>query len=1037
MKKNGKRNFWLSLITSLTLLLNTGIVFAAEGNFLDSAKLSGSKITVTGYASATGRKINIFLLNPGKTVSDLNSATAATFSDVVNYCNVVQSGLAKKYTDTFTIDNFNEDETYLLYVKDGNKSATREICAEKKIYVSKRGNDKTADGTSAKPFATIEGAKNYLRGKDRNYAVEVIIRGGDYTLSSGLNFDSLDSGSAEYPITYRAAEGEKVRIYGTTFVDAADFKKISDTAVLPRFQEGVRDKLIVLNLKDYGIDQSIVKFADKVDVGATGKPMGIYLNGAVQNIARWPDVGYETINVINEGGNISEKTQSAGGATLAINNMTDEIAARLSNCTDKMYVEGYMGYDWHSEWAKVESVDAASKNIKLSTYTYYGVKSDKRIAIVNAASELDRPGEWFVDSDNMMLYYYPPYTLTQKDKFEIATLKDNFINIDGAEYINFDGIEFAENAADPSVSHITNTAGNGIAILNGAKNINITNCKIHDIGTEAVVAVGSSNINIKGCEMYNVGFSAIRVNCGERSTLTSGNVVISDCIISDINRDTGNNAYGGIRLDGVGTIVENNIFHDIPNSAIRYAGNAHIIKHNEIYNTVNETIDAGAVYAGRSFSNYGTSVENNYFHDLGSTLVGECYVSAMFWDDMHSGNSFTGNIVDMNNTNRTIGVQINGGCDNNVDSNIFIDTMYGVYMQDGDNIPSTYDESDTSNFFNKTAFQSFKEAAENVSNAYYITDSDWYPAMWNTFPKMIENFKRLRDDKSYNRNSTIKNNVLYNNTSDAVFKGKRTSLYSLLNGTVKNNAEIKDAAVFVDVADRDYRVVASKKSANNITAEVPDSNTDITYWGLGEGYEPSEDLKKFTLSYPADGTNVAGSTAKLVWNNAPFADKYIYEVAKDSAFLNVVATGETAYNVAQVSGLEENTEYYWRVKGVSISRRFAGEFVSQNTNRFTTSGELNIKNISYDKLMNEITFTADNTSNASVTFTVAVAVKGTDGRLVDMRSLKKTIDAGKAQNMTISAYFKGAAAGGNLEFYAWDSLDNMIPILSEKVVFAR
>ena len=87
--------------------------------------------------------------------------------------------------------------------------------------------------------------------------------------------------------------------------------------------------------------------------------------------------------------------------------------------------------------------------------------------------------------------------------------------------------------------------------------------------------------------------------------------------------------------------------------------------------------------------------------------------------------------------------------------------------------------------------------------------------------------------------------------------------------------------------------------------------------------------------------------------------------------------------------------------------------------------------------MNEITFTADNTSNASVTFTVAVAVKSTDGRLVDMRSLKKTIDAGKAQNMTVSAYFKGAAAGGNLEFYAWDSLDNMIPILSEKAVFAR
>ena len=576
-----------------------------------------------------------------------------------------------------------------------------------------------------------------------------------------------------------------------------------------------------------------------------------------------------------------------------------------------------------------------------------------------------------------------------------------------------------------------------IILDNRSQNINITDCEIHDVGTEGIVAVDSSDINIKGCKIYNVGFSAIRVNCGERSTLTSGNVVISDCIISDINRDTGNNAYGGVRLDGVGTVVENNLFHDIPNSAIRYAGNSHIIRHNEIYNAVNMTTDAGSVYAGRSFSNYGTSVENNYFHDLGSSLVGECYVSAMFWDDMHSGNSFTGNIVDMNNSNRTIGVQINGGCDNNVDSNIFINTMYGVYMQDGDNVPSTYDENDTSNFFNKTAFQSFKEAAGNVSNAYYITDSDWYPAMWNTFPKMIENFKRLRDDKKYNRNSTIKNNVLYNNTSEAVFKSRHTLTYSLFNGTIKNNTEIKDAAVFVDTADRDYRVVASKKSANSITAAVPDSDTDVTYWGLGEGYEPSENLKKITLAYPAEGTNIAGNETKLVWNEAPFADQYIYEVAKDAAFSNVVATGKTVYNVAQVSGLEENTDYYWRVKGVNISRRFASEFVSQNTNRFTTSGELNIKNISYNKTMNEITFTADNTSNADVTFTVAITVKNSDGRLADIRSAKKTLKAGKSQTMSVSAYFKGVAAGGKLEFYAWDSLDSMIPILTEKAVFAR
>lgn len=88
-----------------------------------------------------------------------------------------------------------------------------------------------------------------------------------------------------------------------------------------------------------------------------------------------------------------------------------------------------------------------------------------------------------------------------------------------------------------------------------------------------------------------------------------------------------------------------------------------------------------------------------------------------------------------------------------------------------------------------------------------------------------------------------------------------------------------------------------------------------------------------TLSSPADNSLNLPINPQLSWNTANFADSYKLQVATDASFTNIVVnqtglTG-TSYNL---SGLNYNQTYYWRVRGTNI----AGDGQWSVTWKFTT-----------------------------------------------------------------------------------------------------
>src|SRR5947207_11176823 len=86
------------------------------------------------------------------------------------------------------------------------------------FYVAPGGSD-TGAGTIASPFATLEKARDAVRGAKQSGAatggsVTVWLRGGDFVRTNALALSAVDSGSEGAPIVWRAYGDERVRLLG-------------------------------------------------------------------------------------------------------------------------------------------------------------------------------------------------------------------------------------------------------------------------------------------------------------------------------------------------------------------------------------------------------------------------------------------------------------------------------------------------------------------------------------------------------------------------------------------------------------------------------------------------------------------------------------------------------------------------------------------------------------------------------------------------------------------------------------------------------
>ena len=303
--------------------------------------------------------------------------------------------------------------------------------------------------------------------------------------------------------------------------------------------------------------------------------------------------------------------------------------------------------------------------------------------IMNALCELDAPGEYYIDTKENKLYYYPESSL---DNVYLATgARKNVISLNGAKNMKFENID------------IFCTTGDGFNISN-CNNITIYSSEIKGIGSGRVngapygygiYAANTSNLLVTDCEVAETAENGISVSGGVQVTLTPSKNVITNTSVHDYAklRKAGST---GIQLGGVGATVSHCEVYNAPHQAITFSGNDHIIENNRIYNVLKETSDAGAIYCGRSWVGRGTVIRSNYIYNTrdvadytvndGNEYWGGTDKDAIYCDDLQSGITVSGNIV----YNMARAYIFGGGSDNKLTDNIAIDCRRGVeYDQEG------------------------------------------------------------------------------------------------------------------------------------------------------------------------------------------------------------------------------------------------------------------------------------------------------------------------------------------------------------------
>ncbi len=506
--------------------------------------------------------------------------------------------------------------------------------ADTTLYVAPSGDD-SAPGTRQAPLATLAGARDRVRqakSEKPEEPIRVAFAAGIYHQAAPVEFTADDSGTKTAPIVYRAWPEAEVRFTGG--LPVGEWSPVTDSEILQRLPEAARSQVVVADLKSQGITDFGRLTPHGFSVGSQPAEAELFYDDQPMTLARWPN---EEFRGVEECASIQRVKVD-----------TD----RLSRWTEESdpWVFAYWHHDWAELHEPIAGVDADAHVLIRSEKVkpVYGItKGRARWYAYNLLSELDQPGEYYLDRTGGKLYFWPP-SPTGKAVLSVA---DGLIRGDGLAHVTFRGFVLEACRA---------TA----VVIKGGTDCHVVGCTVRNVGHRAVSASGGTAHEVYGCDVYHCGEGGISLSGGDRRTLTPGGHNVENNHVYHYSRRA-RTYKTAISVSGVGNRIAHNLIHDGPHMALSAGGNDHIVEFNEIHNAVYESGDAGAYYVGRDWTQRGNVLRYNYWHDiLGGTGYGGMTI---YLDDQHCGHTIYGNVFERCHQ----AVFIGGGDDNIVTNNVF------------------------------------------------------------------------------------------------------------------------------------------------------------------------------------------------------------------------------------------------------------------------------------------------------------------------------------------------------------------------------
>ena len=526
------------------------------------------------------------------------------------------------------------------------------------FHVAANGNDqwsgkpatpKDGDG----PFATLDKARDEIRklvkaGLPKG-GVTVVVGEGTHELAKPFTLKGAeDSGTADAPIVYRAAPGAKVVLTGGCTVKG--FKPVADQAILARLDESARGHVLKADLKAAGL----------TDFGGgplAGKQAELFCDDVPMTIARWPNEGF--VKIVDVAGGQPIDVRGAKGDKSGKFIYDGDRPTRWAEDKDA-WLHGYWFWDWADSRQRVEAIDRAARTITLAPPQHsYGYRKGQRYYAMNLLSELNSPGEWYLDRASGMLYFWPPLAVASIEKAKVVlSVCPTLVSLTGVSHVTFRGLAL-------EVCRLT------AVTVSGGTEVRFAGCTIRNTGAWAIAMSGGTKHAVVGCDIYQTGEGGIQLSGGDRKTLTPAGHVVENNHIHAFGRVV-RTYRPAVGVDGVGQRVAHNLIHDGPHNAIQLMGNDHLIEFNEIHSVCYETGDVGAFYTGRDWTVRGNVIRHNYFHHIHGP--GQYGAMSVYLDDAVGGFTVFGNVFYKAGRAAFIG----GGRDNLVENNVFVDCTPSV-----------------------------------------------------------------------------------------------------------------------------------------------------------------------------------------------------------------------------------------------------------------------------------------------------------------------------------------------------------------------
>ena len=705
------------------------------------------------------------------------------------------------------------------------------ITAVEEIYVSASATVGEGDGTINNPFANIGEAQALIRKINEADAypangITVYFRVGEYRIDEKLTFEAIDSGKEGAPVVYTAYQDEAVVFIGGVDIELSEFSAIDQT-ITGRLVEGAAAHIKQFDLKSLGLSLEDLGEMNLygggldyfglagVKVPETQAPE-LFFNGVTMNIAKYPNTGWLYISTVIDAGDVVQNWTTAAegdkyvqpedrpavprGSTFTVDDATKTRMGRWTQANDP-WVYGYWRETWNDQSMPVASMDASTGTVITDIPSAKEMRAGKYFYFYNLLEELDVEGEYFIDRDSGILYFYPPADASS-GTVSLSLLGADMVRMaSGTHDITFTGIEFK--------------AGRVTAFsASGAERINITDCSINKFGNVGIYLKDCKDVAVKGCHLYELGTGGINVNYSTSSAvgsdmlanLTSSGIIVENCEINNFSRIK--QTYSpAVKMAGVGMIVRNCKIYDSTHMAIQFCSdnsmsNNSIIENNEIFDVLQTSTDSSVFYGGFAKEQMGIVIRNNYIHDITSSKGKD--ISVVYCDDTKDGVTVESNLI-VNFKGK--GIFLNGGWDNVVRNNIFVNVneavLLGAIGMRG----------------NATYYSDVQTKYDVTNHAKYATfrQVQSYEA-YQSYPHWSE---KLEAVTTYNapKYNLVENNIIINTASDTRVIASDSSWPVATmkeENTVKDSYEYSLSEVgFADIRNNAYTVENDSVVLNN------------------------------------------------------------------------------------------------------------------------------------------------------------------------------------------------------------------------------